>query len=287
MLTLPARAKLNLTLEVLGRRPDGYHETASIMQTLDLADIVTIEPSDRLEVTCSLPGLDGETNLAWKAADLLRREAGVSSGARITIDKHIPSSSGLGGGSSDAAATIVGLNSMWDLGLSYDRLRAIAASVGSDVPFLIEGGTAIALGRGDKIRSLPTTDLPWFVLAFPSSTKTDKTAFMYRSITEENFTRGGLTRKLEARIRNGGDVPPQLLFNAFDTVARSVEPDVDRCWSDMYSAGAREIHVSGSGPTVYAAIDRKEIATTVQLVMEKIRGWPSLVTRAWPVVGAG
>ena len=287
MLTLDARAKLNLTLEVLGRRSDGYHETASIMQTLELADTVNIESSESLEVSCSAPDLGGKTNLAWKAAELLRREAGVSKGAHISIDKNIPVSAGLGGGSSDAAATLVGLNSMWELGLSHDELRALGAEVGSDVPFLIEGGTAIALGRGERVRLLPTTDLPWFVLAFPRSSRSDKTAFMYRSITEDNFTRGGLTRKLEARIRNSSDIPPQFLFNAFDTVARAVEPDVDRCWSDMYSAGAREIHVSGSGPTVYAAIDRKEIATAVHLVMEKIKGWPALVTRAWPPGGAG
>ena len=287
MLTLQARAKLNLTLEVLGRRPDGYHETASIMQTLGLADTVTIEPSDHLEVKCSDSGLNGETNLAWSAADLLRKESGVNKGARITIDKQIPVSAGLGGGSSDAAATLVGLNSIWELGLSNDRLRSLAAELGSDVPFLIEGGTAIALGRGERVRSLPTTNLPWFVLAFPKSSRLEKTAFMYRSIKEDDYTHGGLTRKLEARIRYGGDIPPQFLFNAFDTVARTVEPDVDRCWLDMHSAGAREIHVAGSGPTVYAAIERREIATAVQLVMEKIKGWPSIVTRAWPDVGSG
>ncbi len=285
MLTLQARAKLNLTLEVLGRRPDGYHETASIMQTLDLADTVTIKPSDRLVVTCSTPDLDGEANLAWKAADLLQREFGVASGARISIDKHIPVSAGLGGGSSDAAATMAGLNTLWDLELSHDQLRVLAADLGSDVPFLIEGGTAIALGRGERVRPLPTAPLPWFVLAFPASSRQDKTSFMYKSITEENYTRGGLTRKLEARIRNKGDIPPQFLFNAFDTVARDVEPEVDRCWSDMHAAGAREIHVSGSGPTVYAAVERKEIATAIHLVMEKIRGWPTIVARAWPDVG--
>ena len=286
MLTLQAHAKLNLTLEVLGPRADGYHETASIMQTLDLADTVTLESSDSIEVTCSAAGLDGQVNLAWQAADLLRRETGVAAGARIAIEKRIPTSAGLGGGSSDAAATLVGLNSLWDLGLSHDTLRALAAELGSDVPFLVDGGTAIALGRGERVRSLPTSDLPWFVLAFPKSSRPDKTAFMYRSITEDNFTRGGLTRKLEARIRNGGDIPPQLLFNTFDEVARAVESDVDRCWADLHSAGAREIHVSGSGPALYAAIDRREMATTVQLVMEKIKGWPSMVTRAWHPAGA-
>lgn len=287
MLTIQAHAKLNLTLEILGRRPDGYHETASIMQTLDLADTVAIEPADNLIVTCSAPGLDGEANLAWRAADLLRREAGPdcgpAAGARISIEKRIPVAAGLGGGSADAAATLTGLNRLWNLNFSKDRLRSIAAKLGSDVPFLIEGGTAIALGRGERVRHLPTpADLPWFVLAFPKLDMPDKTAAMYRSITPLDFTRGGLTRKLEARIRGGGDAPPQLLFNAFDDVARAASPDVERCWNDIHAAGAREIHVTGSGPSIYAAIDRKEIATTIQLVMERIKGWQSAVARAWP-----
>ena len=284
MLTLEAHAKLNLTLEVLGRRPDGYHEVASIMQTLDLADTVTLEMSDAVEVICSDGQLDGPKNLAWKAAAILRKETCTSFGARIVIEKRIPVSAGLGGGSSDAAATLVGLNRLWDLDLSPDRLRALGARIGSDVPFLIEGGMAIALGRGERIRPLPSARLPWFVLAFPKMTRPDKTAFMYSSVTDDDFTRGGLTRKLEARIRGGGDIPPQLLFSAFDTVARSAVPDVDQCWSDMYAAGAREIHVTGSGPTIYAAIERREIATAVQLVMERIKGWPSMIARAWPEV---
>lgn len=287
MLTIQAHAKLNLTLEILGRRPDGYHETASIMQTLDLADTVAIEPAGKLIVTCSAPGLDGEANLAWRAADLLRRETGpganAKAGARISIEKRIPVAAGLGGGSADAAATLNGLNRLWNLDLSNDRLRSIAAKLGSDVPFLIEGGTAIALGRGERVRHLPTPpDLPWFVLAFPKLDMPDKTAAMYRSITPQAFTRGGLTRKLEARIRGGGDAPPQLLFNAFDDVARAASSDVERCWNDIHAAGAREIHVTGSGPTIYAAIDRKEIATTIHLVMERVKGWQSAVARAWP-----
>ena len=283
MLTIQAHAKLNLTLEILGRRPDGYHETASIMQTLDLADTVAIAPADTLIATCSAPNLDGEANLAWRAADLLRRETGTDAGARISIEKRIPVAAGLGGGSADAAATLNGLNRLWNLGLSTDRLRSIAAKLGSDVPFLIEGGTAIALGRGERVRHLPTPpNLPWFVLAFPKLDMPDKTAAMYRAIAPQDFTRGGLTRKLEARIRGGGDAPPQLLFNVFDDVARAASPEVKRCWNDIHAAGAREIHVTGSGPSIYAAIDRKEIATTIQLVMERVKGWQSAMARAWP-----
>lgn len=282
MITIDAHAKLNLTLEVLGKRDDSYHDIASIMQTLELADTLTIKPADTLSLTCSLPDLNGPGNLALSAAELLRSETSVSDGASIHIEKRIPVAAGLGGGSSDAAATLVGLNRLWGLELSNDQLRHIGAKLGSDVPFLIEGGTATALGRGERVRHLPTPDLPWIVISVPDADLPDKTAAMYRSLTPDNFTRGALTFKLEARIlHHGGDVPPQLLFNTFDNVAREVIPDVDRCWNDMYAAGAREIHVSGSGPAIYAAVERREIATTIQLVMERIKGWPSLVTRAW------
>ena len=196
MIVLEAHAKLNLTLEVLGRRDDGYHETASIMQTLGLSDTVTLEPSEGLELSCSCAELEGAHNLALKAARLLRKESGTSLGAAITIEKRIPVAAGLGGGSADAAATLVGLNRMWKLGLSSDDLRCLASRLGSDVPFLVEGGTAIGLGRGERIRPLPAPDLPWFVLAFPKSNLPDKTASMYRALTPDRFTRGALTHKL-------------------------------------------------------------------------------------------
>ena len=281
MIAIDAHAKLNLTLEVLSRRDDGYHDIASIMQTLELADALTIESAESLRLTCSTPDLEGPDNLAFEAADLLRTETGIECGAHIHIEKRIPVVAGLGGGSADAAATLVGLNRLWDLDLSNDQLRRIGARLGSDVPFLIEGGTAAALGRGERVRHLPTPDLPWIVVAVPDVNLPDKTAAMYRALTPDDFTRGALTFKLEARIANGGDVPPQLLFNTFDNVARVIVPEVDKCWNDMYAAGAREIHVSGSGPAVYAAVERREIATTIQLVMERIKGWRSLVTRAW------
>lgn len=284
MLTVAARAKLNLTLEVLGRRDDGYHNVASIMQTLDLADTVTLRASDSLALRCSDSALDGRANLAWRAADELRREAGVGCGALIEIEKRIPVAAGLGGGSADAAAVLVGLNRVWDLGMSADALRAVAARIGSDVPFLIEGGTAMATGRGERVWNLPSAPLPWFVLAFPAESPGggDKTAGMYAALSRADFTRGALTRKLEARIRNGGDVPPQYLFNAFDDAARRESADVAACWRDMRAAGAREIHVAGSGPAVYAAIERREMATTVHLIMRNIKGWRSLIARAAP-----
>ena len=281
-ISLKARAKLNLTLEVTGKRGDGFHGVASIMQTLDLADCVTLRPSDSLDLDCDVPDLAGRRNLAWRAADLLRKESGASEGAAIEIRKRIPIAAGLGGGSADAAAVLVGLNRMWKLGASPDDLRTLAARLGSDVPFLIEGGTAMATGRGERIRNLPTAPLPRFVIAVPMQGGENKTAQMYAALPKTALGGGALTRKVEARIRGGGDMPPQYLFNAFDDMARAAFPEIRACWDDMRSLGAREIHLCGSGPAIYAAIERKELATTVHLVMEKIKGWRTFIARADP-----
>src|SRR4029079_4602608 len=150
---LRAHAKINLDLRILGVRPDGYHELRTIFQTIALHDVVTVESrrgAFELDGDAALMPLD-RTNLAWRAADLLWRAAGKRgspSGARIVIDKRIPSQAGLGGGSSDAAASLVGLNRVWRLGLSQARLMAIGAALGADVPFFIARGTAFGLGRG-------------------------------------------------------------------------------------------------------------------------------------------
>ena len=285
-ISIKARAKLNLTLEVTGKRGDGFHGVASIMQTLDLADGVTLRPSDSLGLVCDVPALSGRGNLAWQAADMLRRESGASEGASIEIRKRIPAAAGLGGGSADAAAVLVGLNRMWKLGASPDDLRTLAARLGSDVPFLIEGGTAMATGRGERIRNLPAAPLPRFVIAVPMPGGENKTARMYAALPETALSGGALTRKLEARIRAGGDAPPQYLFNAFDETARAAFPEIRACWDDMRSLGAREIHLCGSGPAIYAAIERKELATTVHLVMDKIKGWRTFAARAAPAVPA-
>ena len=270
---MKAYAKINLTLEVLGRRDDGYHDVASIMQTVDLYDTVTLEPSDDITVECDVAELVSEDNLAVRAARLLLDKTDADAGVHIRIEKGIPPASGMGGGSSDAATTLVGLNEMWDLGLSLEALSEIAAELGSDVPFLLRGGTAIALGRGERIRSLPPADLEWLVVLSPGIRLDDKTATLYRGLTEANFTRGALTRKLEARIRGGGDVPPQFLFNAFDDLAFEAFPGLDVYWNTMHALGAREIHLSGSGPTIYAPVSKREVGSTLQLLLQYQHGW--------------
>lgn len=275
-ITIKAHAKINLTLEVIGRRDDGYHEIATIMQTVGLHDAVSISHDDDIALTCDDPALQSADNLAYKAARLLQEHSGYDGGARIHIAKAIPVSAGLGGGSSDAAAALRGLNDLWRLGLSMAKLETLAAQLGSDVPFLLQGGTAIALGRGERIRRLPPANLQWLVIVTPAVRHTGetpgKTAALYGMLTPANYTRGFLTRKLEARIRGGGDVPAQFLFNTFDDVAFTAYPGLQECWDTFAEVGAREIHISGSGPSIYALMPSREVGSAVQLLLRYKHG---------------
>ena len=276
MLTLNAYAKINLTLEVLGRRDDGYHDVATIMQTVDLHDTVRLTASDDISISCDDSALETPDNLAYRAAQLLRDESGYKGGAHISIDKAIPVSAGLGGGSSDAAATLNGLNDLWQLGMTTTQLETIAAKLGSDVPFLLKGGTAIGLGRGERIRRLPAADVQWLVVVTPdvrhAGEVPSKTAALYGMLTPSNYTRGFLTRKLEARIRGGGDVPAQFLFNVFDDVAFDAYPGLEHCWNTFTELGAREIHLSGSGPSMYTLMPRREVGTAIHLLLRHKHG---------------
>ena len=148
-------AKINLTLEILGKRADGFHEVRTVMQTVGLADRLEVSAAADLSFTCSDPALATPDNLVYRAARLLQAEYAVRTGAALRLEKRIPVAAGLGGGSSDAAATIVALNRLWNLQLSLTEQRRLAARLGSDVPFILTGGTALATGRGERITPLP------------------------------------------------------------------------------------------------------------------------------------
>ena len=281
MLALNAHAKVNLTLEVLGRREDGYHDIATILQTISLSDTLTFESADTITLECDEPELQSTGNLALKAAHMLSESTGCGEGARICLRKEVPAAAGLGGGSSDAAATLMGLNELWGLGLSVEELTPIAVDLGSDVTFFLHGGTAMGLGRGDRVRPLPPAELEWIVLLNPQIEVPEKTAKLYRMLGETSFTKGALTRKLEARIRGGGDVPPQFLFNAFDEVAFDAFPGLERYWNALYSLGAREIHLAGSGPSMFAPVSRKEVGTALHLLLRHQYGWDAHLVSTW------
>ena len=167
--TIPAYAKVNYTLDVLSARPDGYHNIASVMQTVSLADTVELRliEGNRIEIECDAADVPADsTNLAYRAAEAIRSAAsGGSQGIGIKLTKTIPSQAGLGGGSSDAAATLRGMNHLVGAGISEERLAVIAATLGSDVRFFLTGGTASARRRGEQVAPLPDGPPFWFVIA--------------------------------------------------------------------------------------------------------------------------
>ncbi len=280
-MTLEAHAKVNLTLEVLGRREDRYHEIASIVQTVSLHDTLTLEPAADVTLECDRPELVSSDNLTLKAAHLLKDTANYAQGAHITLRKQIPVAAGLGGGSTDAAATLKGLNRLWGTGLSTDDLVPLAAQLGSDVPFFLYGGTALVQGRGERVRPLPAAELKWIVVLSPPIELPNKTGSLYAGLSPAHYTRGDLTRKLAARISGGNDVPPQFLFNVFDEVALQAFPALEAYRDAFYSLGAREIHLAGSGPSLFSPVSQKEHGTAIELMLRQRHGWEAHLVPSW------
>ena len=187
--------------------------------------------------------------------------------------KKIPVAAGLGGGSSDAAATLLALNRLWGTELTTTDLLPLAAQIGSDIPFFLYGGTGRVFGRGERVEPLPPTDLEWAVILAPQIDLPNKTAAMFSKIGPMSYTNGGLTRKLAARLSSKGDTPPQFLFNAFDDVAKEALPDLSTYWEAFHDLGAREIHLCGAGPSLYAPVSTKHHATAIQLLLQHRHGW--------------
>ena len=247
---VPAYAKINLTLEVLGRRDDGYHEVRSILQTVDLADQLDIENAPGLRVECDLPGLNGSTNLVWWVAQELAKSRGIEPRARIFIRKRIPVSMGLGGGSSDAAAALLALNRLWGLDLSIDELSHIAARLGSDVPFFLQGGTALAEGRGDQVSFLPPLLKLPLLLVCPAESLGDKTRTLYSRITPAHYSDGGITRRMLQTLMAGQFVV-DCVYNAFEQVAFQAFPDLALIYNRVRETTGFRPHLSGSGPGMF------------------------------------
>ena len=250
-----AYAKLNLTFEVLGRRADGYHEVKTVMQTVGLADRISIDPGSSLQVHCDSRELSGEANLVWSAAQALAGSRGIIPRARIRIEKRIPVAMGLGGGSSDAAASLRALNVLWETSLADEELAEIAAGIGSDVPFFLWGGTALAEGRGEVVS--PLAALPPFnlTLVFPDILVEDKTRYMYSRLTPAHYSDGGITRRLVLLLSGGGFVTESIrdsVFNAFQEIAEWEFPKLADMKRRVLDRGGPELHLCGAGPGMFA-----------------------------------
>ena len=244
---LRAYAKINLILEVLGRRDDGYHEVATILQNVNLYDTLYIQPSTLMELTCSDARLEGEDNLVWRAAIRLQKLTRGDNGARIHVVKRIPEAMGLGGGSSDAAAALVGLSRLWNPQVLPDELSVIAAELGSDVPFFLSGGTAKAEGRGEQVTTLPAVQQRWVLLVCPDEHLAEKTGRVYGSLPPDSYSDGSVFGAAVQAIE-AGRFPAGCLRNTFDDVANRVYDVAGRAIEAMGDAGVSEVHLCGSGP---------------------------------------
>jgi 4-diphosphocytidyl-2-C-methyl-D-erythritol kinase len=256
-LEFPAFAKINLTLEVLGRRDDGYHEVRTILQTVDLADWLDIRPAPSLLVGCEDPTLNGDVNLVWRAAVALAQSYGVEPKARIFIQKRIPAGMGLGGGSSDAAAVLLALNRLWGLSLSKEELAQVAADIGSDVPFFLWGGTALAEGRGERTTPLPPLPSMSVLLICPKETMPGKTARLYSRLTPAHYSDGEITCRAVKTLMVGQFVVDSV-YNVFEEVAFQEFPGLGQLYRQVEGLGAARPHLSGAGPALFCLLSSEE-----------------------------
>jgi 4-diphosphocytidyl-2-C-methyl-D-erythritol kinase len=254
-LLVKAPAKINLSLDVLHKRPDGYHEVKMVMTTIDLADRIELVPLpyDTIEIISHnrfVP--DDHRNLAYQAAKLLKERFGVRNGVAISITKNIPVAAGLAGGSSDAAATLRGLNKLWNLGLTLDELAELGAEIGSDVSFCVYGGTAIATGRGEKIEHIPAPPPCWVILAKP--TIGVSTAEVYRNLKLDSITHPDVDGMVQAIKNQDYQRICSLVGNVLEEVTLKMYPEVSHIKEQMKRFGADAVLMSGSGPTVFGLV---------------------------------
>ncbi|MBC8274136.1 MAG: 4-(cytidine 5'-diphospho)-2-C-methyl-D-erythritol kinase [Chloroflexi bacterium] len=256
MLTGLAPAKINLVLEVLGKRDDGYHEIRSLVQTISLYDVLSFELAEGISLECTEPSLQSSDNLVVQAAELLREVSGCEKGVKIELEKRVPWNAGLGGGSSDAAAVLLALNKLWGLELTTSGLVGLGAKLGSDVPFFIHKGTALVEGRGERVTPLSTSLPGWFVLLLPPLPQMPgKTQQLYARLDNRHFTQGQFTGKAVEAWSVDSHISPSLLFNVFDEVAFDAFPGLEECWERFEEAGAVGIHLAGSGPALFAPVN--------------------------------
>lgn len=264
-----AYAKVNLTLAVGEKRPDGYHEVVSVMQRVSLCDTLTAEQTrEGITLTCSDPALpSGEENLAHRAASLFFRETGIAGGAALTLEKRIPSQAGLGGGSSDAASALLVLRKLYAPALPDTELETMAAALGSDVPFFIRGGTQLATGRGEVLSPLPPLTDGWFVIVKP--TESFSTPAMYRRLDE---LPPACTPPLPP-LQDGLPALAAGLFNRFEAAipAGSAVWDIK---ARLAAYGALASLLSGSGSAVFGLFDTE---TAARAAVEALRpAWPEI-----------
>lgn len=270
IITLKALAKINLGLDVLGRRENGYHDVRMVMQTIYLYDNVTMERTDQpgIELTCNLFYLPvDETNIAYKAAKLLMDEFDISGGVRIVLDKHIPVAAGLAGGSANAAAVLVGMNRLFSLGLSQEDLMKRGVSLGADVPYCVMRGTVLAEGIGEVLSPLPPLPKCCVLIAKPGISVSTKTVYE-KLDSQEIEVHPNIDGILEGLKKQDIQKVALSMGNVLEAVTIGEYPVIEQIKDVMKDSGALNAMMSGSGPTVFGIFEDRQRAKEAQ---QKIR----------------
>lgn len=284
-ITIPACAKINWSLRVLGKRADGYHEIDTVLQTVSLHDTITFEETndDVIKLWCDDRAIPvDETNLVWRAAAALRKRYSIRRGVKIRLEKRIPAEAGLGGGSSDAAATLIALAHRWEIEGSAEDLLAVAESLGSDVPFFLYGGTARATGRGNMIESLENSPQKHLLVIKPNAsistakaystlnraalTSSDSKPILFRSQASDSFA----------------SIDLNSLHNDFESLVFQLEPEIERAKIALLKSGASAAMLSGSGSAVFGIFENQDAQERAIQAIELETGW-----RAFPCKTVG
>lgn len=275
-------AKINLTLDVVGRREDGFHELITLMQTVDLYDTLCLTPlaENRVQMICTKPELATENNLAARAADMIRQRFSLTKGLKIELQKQVPMAAGLGGGSSNAAAVLLALKDLWQLPLTPTELLDMAATLGSDVPFFLNGGLALCEGRGERVTPVTAhwpASLRWLIVLKPAIGIS--TANVFRALPPQDYTDGSHSRAVLSALQNGQEPALEHLHNGLERGVLELYGEVNRAREEMLQSGAAYVRLSGSGPSLFAPFaDLEQAAHTRQQLAQK--GYEVYLTRA-------
>lgn len=281
MQRVQGRAKINLTLDILGKRQDGFHEVAMVMQSIELADTVCLEKAREpgIHLSVNLPWLRADaSNLAWRAAELMYRSYHITTGIEIRLTKRIPVAAGLAGGSADAAAVLRGMNELFALGASDEELCALGAELGSDIPFTLLGGTMLATGRGETLKRLP--DLPQMDVVLAKPHISVSTPWAYRMYDAEPARIHPNTEGMIQAIAAQDETRvAALLCNVLESVTMKKYDILSKIKGQMIRSGARACLMSGSGPTIFCLAEDRAQAEKIAKALQAIPSVDVFVTR--------
>jgi 4-diphosphocytidyl-2-C-methyl-D-erythritol kinase len=263
-----APAKLNIGLEILGKRADGYHEIRTVMQAISLCDTLSAVPAAAASLTVDRAELDYDDNLVCKSVRAWAKAAGMPHAQMaVSLSKRIPTSSGLGGASSDAASALLLANALYRQRLTPEELHLAAGSIGSDVPFFLSQPTAFVSGRGEIIEPLPSMETSWFVLVTPDVAINRKTATMYANLTHADFSDGSAIDNYVRQAKNHTLDDSVLVSNAFERVLLRMMPELAPIPDALRTLGANRVSLTGAGPTWFAMVDSQSDAATLACEM--------------------